>query len=91
VTIFIKFELLSTTILASLLYLPLLTNINPQHKIIPKHSKDLHIINGEGGTLVSFPTSIEFRTLRLEFLTKANIDEEAYKKSKCDEFELLCS
>jgi len=66
-------------------------------KIIPKHSKDLHIVNGEGGTLVSFPTSIELRTLRLEFLTKANIDEEAYKKSsvhmimKCDRFELLCS
>ncbi len=28
-------------------------------KIIPKHSKDLHIVNGEGGTFVSFPTSIE--------------------------------
>jgi hypothetical protein len=50
-------------------------------KIIPKHSKDLHIVNGEGGTLVSFPTSIELRTFRLEFLTKENIDEEAYKKS----------
>ncbi len=66
-------------------------------KIIPKHSKVLHIVNGEGGTLVSVPTSIELRTLRLEFLTKANIDEEAYKKSsvhmimKCDRFELLCN
>ncbi len=28
---------------------------------IPKHSKDLHIVNGEDGTLVSFPTSIELR------------------------------
>jgi hypothetical protein len=66
-------------------------------KIIPKHSKDLHVINGEGGTLVNFPTNIEFRMLKLEFLTKENIDKEAYKKSnvhmimKCDRFELLCS
>ncbi len=66
------------------------------HKIIPKHSKDLHIVHGEDGTLVSFPASIELRTLRLEFLTKANINKEPYKKSnvhmimKCDQFELLC-
>ncbi len=64
-------------------------------KKIPKHSKDLDVINGEGGTFVSFP--IEFRMLKLEFLTKENIDMEAYKKlnlhkiMKCDRFELLCS
>jgi hypothetical protein len=50
------------------------------HKIIPKHSKDLHIVNGKGGTLVSFPANIELKMLRLEFMTKANIDKEAYKK-----------
>jgi hypothetical protein len=60
-----------------------------QKKIL-KHSKYLQVINGEGGTLVSFPTSIQFKMLKLEFLTKENIDKEAYKKSnvhmimKCD-------
>jgi len=52
-------------------------------KIIPKYSKDSHIVNQEGGkTLVEFPNSIELRKLGPEsFLTSQDLnnEEHAYK------------
>ena len=52
-------------------------------KIIPKYSKDSHIVNQEGGkTLAEFPNSIELRKLGPEsFLTSQDLnnEEHAYK------------
>jgi hypothetical protein len=52
-------------------------------KIIPKYSKDSHIVNQEGGkTLAEFPNSIELRKLGPEsFLTSQDLNNEkhAYK------------
>ena len=52
-------------------------------KIIPKYSKDSHIVNKEGGkTLAEFPNSIELRKLGPEsFLTSQDLnnEEHAYK------------
>jgi hypothetical protein len=52
-------------------------------KIILKYSKDLHIVNQEGGkTLAEFPNSIELRKLGPElFLTSKDLnnEEHAYK------------